>query len=91
MLHVPLHITKVIDVGGVSLWVNNGISLAYTTATCMNSGNQQDDHAHENDCRHQSAPRVSGEPSGNNLILISKKRRYSVGKTQEQQKRLINR
>ena len=57
----------------------------------MNSRNQQDDHVHENDCGHQSAPRVSGEPSGNNLVLISKKRRYSVGKTQEQQKRLINR
>ena len=23
MLHVPLHITKVIDVGGVSLWVSS--------------------------------------------------------------------
>ena len=57
----------------------------------MNSRNQQDDHAHENDCGHQTAPRVSGEPSVNNLVFVSKKRRYSVGKTQEQQKRLINR
>ena len=38
-----------------------------------------------------TAPRVSGEPSGNNLVLISKRRRCSVGKTQEEQRRLINR
>ena len=58
----------------------------------MNSRNQQDDHVHENDCGHQyTALRVSGEPMRNNLVLISKKRRYSVGKIQEQQKNLINR
>ena len=71
--------------------INNGISLALTTATCVNSRNNKTIMCTNMTADINTAPRLSSEPSGNNLVLISKRRWCSVGKTQEEQKRLINR